>query len=123
MTPATKNLIKLLIEQEYGHPVARPGYMGRDSGDPERSPEEELKMIRDWMSQLGLLMDDMRRKGYGHHANQGEAMAKILRNRLRDIKSTLAFKAQKERHANKPHGRIPGVNDIPRPNKKPKPAL
>lgn len=123
MTPDTKKLIKLLVEQELdNHPVARPGFMGRDSSDQDRSPEEELKMIREWMSRLGLLMDDMRRKGYEFHANHGEPMATALRNSLRDIKATIAFKAQKERHVNKPYGRIPGVNDIPKP-KKNKPAL
>ena len=124
ISQTAKQLIKLLVEQEYGLTgPARQGYAGRDSGDPDRSPEEEMKLIREWMSRLGLLMDDMRRKGYYSAAKPGEVVAKALRSELSYIKDREARKTQKEKQASRPYGRIPGVNDIPRPNKKPKPAL
>lgn len=111
MTPATKKLIKLLVEQAIANV-------------PEESNPDTAEVLRDWTSRIHKVIEEIRTSKYisCEVESAGEKMMLTLRRALAGVKNSQNRAKQKEKRATKPFGRIPGVNDIPR-EKKNKPAL
>lgn len=123
MTPATKKLIKLLVEQTI-------------ADLPEEPNPDEVEVLRDWMARIHKVLEEMgtrhkrtdngepNRLYYYNEQKAGEELMSALRTDLRWAKEKQndPRAKQKAKQDARPYGRIPGVNDIPKP-KKNKPEL
>lgn len=110
MTPATKKLIKLLVEQAI-------------AGLPEEPNPDKAEMFRDWIGRVNRILIEIQNNGY--FVYDGPRFLKELQWHLKNEKEKTRPDpriAQKSKQDARPFGRIPGVNDIRR-EKKPKPAL